>query len=250
MADTSKTPPPTAQPGAPPAQAVAKAAPLGPAPIVPAQNDAARLAIQNGGLPTAKPRKDGFKHGSKEAIAADRETARVQKAAQRARLRAATTPPALPPAGATGPALPDQNQTLLSNAGAEGLDQVAPLVPWTGEDLAPALLDTLELLEDADRAFIEGKLEKAHLSAASVKEVMADAAWPERSKKGISRYGAQALAKGLNALGLSAKHKDVALVLPSVAYLIADRAKLHRRLDALVKAANPPTAQPGASPQK
>jgi hypothetical protein len=108
--------------------------------------------------------------------------------------------------------------------------------------LSGAMLDSLELLEEADKAVIEGKLEKAHLSPASVQEVMGDAAWPERSKKGITKYGSSALAKGLNALGLSAKHKDVALVLPSVAFLITDRVKLYRRLDALIKAAKPPAA--------
>ena len=105
-------------------------------------------------------------------------------------------------------------------------------------------MDTLELLEEAEKLSIESKLEKARIPAVLQKEILNDAAWPDRSKKGISKYGGSALAKGLNALGLSGKHKDVVLILPSVAYLIADRAKLHKRLDDLVKAANPPPTQP------
>lgn len=102
------------------------------------------------------------------------------------------------------------------------------------------MLDSLELLEELDVSSIEGKVHKCHLPPEIVKEVMQDASWPERSKKGITKYGASALAKGLNALGISAKHKDVGLILPSAIYLVSNRIKLHRRLDALIKAANTP----------
>lgn len=102
-------------------------------------------------------------------------------------------------------------------------------------------MDAIELLEEADLTAIQGKLQQANLDKVLCKEVMEDAHWPERSKKGMTKHGAPALAKALNAIGVSAKHKDAVLIVPSLAYLILDRVKLHKRLNELIKAANPPT---------
>ena len=187
--------------------------------------------------------------GTPEALDADREKERLKKQRQRDRLRALQPPPALPSAApkplAGTPPAPG------APPGAPGDVATIDVLPWVGQDVAPALGDALALLEEADKLSIETKLQKAHLPPQVVAEVMADAAWPERSKQGITKYGGDALAKGLNALGLSSKHKDVALIAPALAYLLVDRVKLHRRLDDLVKAANataPPPAAPATKP--
>lgn len=223
-----------------------------PGPTLPSGAGAGQIAKLSGSpAPNGKPRKDNLVPGSPEAIKADREAARLAKQKQRARNRAQVVPPPLPARTHTpSPALVDQTHAQIPDGASPVRVEDAEMVPWLSEDLSGPLLDTLELVEEADKFSIETKLQQAHLSPENVREVMRDAVWPERAKRGLSKYGAGALAKGLNALGLSAKHRDVALIVPSLAFLITDRIKLHKRLDALIAAANPPAApSPGQTPK-
>lgn len=215
---------------------------------------AGQLASVHGSpAPNGKPRKDGLVPGSKEAIEADREKARLAKADQRARKKSAALPPALPNAI---PGIPLAIPVRVNPPGPQVETGAAPaqledveMVPWIGADIEPAVLDTIALLELAEGASIEGKLQKANLDQKSIKAVMEEVPWPERSKKALTRYGGSTLAKALNAVGISAKQKDIVLLAPSLAYLIYDRVKLHNRLDALIKAANAAkTPEPGKTP--
>lgn len=219
----------------------------GQAPSLPPGNGAGQIARRaESPAPNGKPRKDNLTPGSPEALEADRKKARDQKAAQRARIKATQPVAPLPSRPVTPLAAQTQHQIP-----AQETNGMAPMpledvqvVPWTAQDCSPALQDTLEILEEADKIAIEGKLKKANLSPENAREIMEDVPWPERSKQSISRRGGSALARVLNWMGVDSKYSDAVNVIPAFAYLLYDRTKLHKRLDELVAAANQPATKP------
>jgi hypothetical protein len=210
-----------------------------------------------GGNVGRKPRSDGLKPGSPEAIAADRAKNAERMRRARAEKAAATPPPPLPAAGAPGVAAPQSVSGQAQNPGdplglPPGVDGVSPLADWTAEDFNGAAPEVIELIEawciESDTALAaEGGLpEKV------VRKIAADAAFPKSSKESLRRTSPAMLAKFANAVKLPGTLKPYIAGLPSVAVIVIGRLKNRAEIRKLIEedrklraeASKPQTASP------
>lgn len=222
--------------GSGPAPAVAKPNPPGPTATTPAPTPAAVTAPLFGGYVGGRPRKDGLKPGSPEALAADREKDRLRKARSAAAARASaaaanpaplpaavpgSTPPPAPGVG-TGPSLPPAG--------------VAGPLPWEAGTLKPLFDQLIPAVEVLTVRAVTDRADKARLPVAVVKEIERDAAWNEPAKKAIAVAAPQVAAKWLNKSGLSAENQPELVLGTAVAALLVHQNKVLSRLDKLIAA--------------
>jgi hypothetical protein len=197
---------------------------------LPAAPSAKDTAPRFGGLRGGRKRKDGLVPGSPEALEADRKKDADRKARNRATKQAdpAPLPSAVP--GQVAPGAPPD----AAPGGVLGSEADAPL-PWQPEALQPIFDELVPLAESVD---IKGIIEKAHkakLPGELIHRIETDARWPELSKKGVLMSAPKVSAKLLNMTGISAEHQDTALLLTSVAAILASRNRVCSRLDKIIQ---------------
>jgi hypothetical protein len=219
---------------------VAGNAPAQSAGALSAQSSASATAPLFGGLRGGRPRKDGLKPGSTEALAADREKDRLRKQAQRVRESAAQPPP-LPSAPTVPGAIPAPPGNLAGLPGAQGL----PVMAWQPEMLKPIFEQLIPACEEVATDGIINRAIKARLPKECIKEIEIDAKWNAPAKKAIEISGPQVAAKWLNKSGLSAENQGEIVLLTAISSLVASHALLANRLNKLIILANTPAAGQG-----
>lgn len=217
------------------------AAPAAGAPLVPAVSSMPLF----GGFRGGRKRKDGLKPGSPEAIQADRNKDAKRKRDERAALSAAAQPSPLPAAvvnltspPAVGPG-PAPVGALAPGPGVE----MSAFVPWDGKALLPVFEQAIPLAEELALRAVVKKARSARLPEKVLDEIEKDSAWPMRSKKLLEESSAQLAAKYLNKGGISAEYQPEIVFGVALCAVVAGHAKVLRRLDKLIAAAN---AGPGA----
>lgn len=215
-------------------------------PTIPVGTDAASRAVLAGGNKGGRQRDDGLVPGSEAAAAADRKKDRERKARDR-ELVAKANPAALPSRAVEtlGPVPP-----LVGGSPGLPLDGIAETPPWTAEMVSPGCLQALLLLEELDKAFMQAKLGQANIPPELWKGMLDELRWPEVAKKGLTKDGAEAVAKLFTAMGVHPKYAYLINVFPSAIYLVLDRVKAHKRLTEIITVANAATTQPGQSQKK
>ena len=183
-----------------------------------------------GGLRGGRPRKDGLKPGSPEAVEADRKKNAERMARNRERERAAN-PPALPSAlpGASHPA-PEVAPPAGDVVGVSG----APVYAWTAEDFRDAAPELVELAEawrvDAHtKSAVAGKLPKR-----VVEEIAKDAAFPPGSKRSLSNASPQTLAEMFNALHVPLSFKKIVTLAPALVYIVVRDIQVGSRVQKMI----------------
>ena len=235
---------PAAAPAPQPAPAVAGGGPAGP-PTSPAPPpSASNTAPLFGGFRGGRPRKDGLKPGSPEALAADRENDRLRKERTRARART-ENPPTLPPAsgGAAPPPLPAVGADPGIEGGAPGI-----VVPWDQSTLKPLFDQLIPTLENLTVAQITSRAAKARLPKDVLAEVEKDARWAEPARKAVAISAPQVAAKWLNKSGISAENQAELVLGTAVASILTGHVMLMRKLDKLI--ASQATAPPPPPQEK
>ena len=185
-----------------------------------------------GGNVGRKARADGFKPGSPEAIAADRDRDARRKRDERAAKAAATPPPPLPPSAESVPA-------TLANAplapGGNVSDPLAdPLLQWAPADFSDCAPELLELVEGwrvdvRTQQAVEGRLPRK-----LVQEIAADAAFPKNAKQSLSRTSPATLADLFNALNVPVKLKKYVVSAPLILYLAVRDIACGARINKLI----------------
>jgi hypothetical protein len=198
-----------------------------------------------GGNPTGRTRKDGLKPGSPEAAEADRKRNAERMANKRAAERAAAPPPALP-ASTAG------TSAVLSNPGATTIPVVdgfaePPSVGWLAEDFKQVAPDTIDLLEQwrvSDKISIA---EEGKLSAAVVRQIEKDAAFPAPAKRSLQSSSPAALAKLFNSLNVPVALKSYITTCPTILYLIVrdiqQRSEIRKLIQSEAERASKPTEE-------
>lgn len=216
--------------GSPPAAKVPATDPLAAAAGLAAGKPAAEKK-PFGGNAGRKPRADGLKPGSPEAIAADKAADAERKRREREARRLAEPPPPLP-AGA--PMAVEPAAADVPAAGLVAGDAVDPVVCWTVEDFrqcAPELVELAEAwrIDSHTKAAAAGKL-----PAPVVNEIAKSAAFPPGSKKSLSTASPVTLAKMFNALKVPVAFKGIISAAPALAYIIVRDLQTSARIEKLV----------------
>jgi len=185
-----------------------------------------------GGHAGKKPRADGLKPGSPEAVEADRRADAARKRAARAEKNSATPPPPLP--AGTPPAVDSLSATPDPAAGALAVDAVDPVLSWTPDDFRECAVELVELAEawridSHTKHAAEGKL-----PAAVVKEIANGAAFPPSSKKSLSTSSPVTLAKMFNALKVPLAVKPLITTAPALCYIVVRDLQTSARIDKLI----------------
>ena len=239
--------------GNPPAQPVATL----PVPNAPGGSPAAAVAPAKkpfGGNVGKKTRADGFKPGSPEALAADRERDAKRKRDERAAKAAATPPPPLPASAAPlGTSVSDQ----AAPPGDDAFMPVAdPVLLWTPADFNDCARELVELAEEWRISERTKQAVNGKLPARVVKEIAGDAAFPPGSKRSLSNSSPATLARMFNALRVPVSLKSVITVAPALAYIIVRDLKTGQRIDQLIadeeekrKTETPPAGQSQPPPK-
>lgn len=245
---TTPGPAPSPQPGAPAPKPNPPNNPPAPGATVhsalPPGTSASSLAVKHGGNKGGRKREDGLVPGSPEALAADRKRDAERKKRERATVSEQRLPAPLPPviSPLDRPVQPG-GDSLLAGAGIED----ASFLPWSGEMVTPAIIQSVALLQELEKGYVEKKLAAANIPVTEWNKILDMAKWPDLAVRGITKSGGDATARLLNYLGISSKYKDVLNFCPSLIFFVLDRMKFYKRLDELVKVANPP-AQPAKKP--
>jgi hypothetical protein len=217
-----------------------------------------RPGVTLGGLLGRGKRADGLPAGSGAAQVADSEKERLRKAIYRASKKQAESPPVLPPPVAKPgqPASPAgaQASTVSGSAPVNGMaavppgpgDVSAPIVLWTGPDLAPVTDAAVPLMEEVLHTQKLQKLRSAKIAPETIKQIEKDFEWPGQSKAMLSKTGAALGAKYLNKIGVNAVYKDEVNFGMALLLILKKEAATNRRLDKLIAAAEK-TAGPATS---
>ncbi len=232
---------PVASPPAssPPASPVAPGTPAGLDPhAAPAVSAVASVPLF-GGQRGGRPRKDGLKPGSPEAIAADKLRDAERKRLSRA--RASGEPPPLPAAGVADPAAPPAAGGDVLRDGGE-LPLAAPQAPdWAPEDVQPAVVQLVSLGEDIAVRQIGDRARSANLDGALLAEIEKDAAWNPSAKKNLVQGGSPLAAGALNKLHVPKAAAPFLTYVPGLTMIVSNHLRLLKRLDALIEAAHKTT---------
>ncbi len=206
----------------------------GQAPVNPPPRPAHVSVPLFGGYVGGRPRKDGLKPGSPEAIAADREKDRLRKArraaAEKAVLEASKPLPAATPGqpGAAPSPVPGVATVPSALAG-----QAGP-IPWEATQLRPLFDQLLPAVEALTVRQVVDRAEKAKLPAAVVREVEKDCAWNEASKKALAVSTPQVAAKWLNKSGISAENQPELVMGTAIAGIVVGHTRVFKRLDKII----------------
>lgn len=201
-----------------------------PAAGAPASPSALETATRHGGLPGGKPREDGLKPGSPEALAADRKKDADRKRAARAvanRLR--PEPPALPSA------VPGATQTPGNSPAAAPGSPVDPaFVPWQADIIKPLVEDLLEAAEESRVAQFAAKCKQLGDMPKLIKEIEGDAHFPKAAKVLLVTSLPRLAAKWLNKSGISAEYQDELAVATAFLLIIKQDRATNAKLDKLI----------------
>lgn len=176
-----------------------------------------------GGNVGRKPRADGLKPGSPEAIEADRKRDADRKRRERAEKRAATAPPVLPAATAPlplDPPAPGAPVDIPQDGGAVA-PAPDPVGGWTAEDFTYA---APELVELAEMWRVNQRTKEAvdyGFPRPVVEEYAKRTAFPPKAKASLSKSSAPVLADLFNTLKLPLKLKPAVATFPALVFLIA-----------------------------
>lgn len=197
-----------------------------------------------GGNPGGRPRKDGLKPGSQEALAVDREKARVRQQNHRARV-AASNPPVLPANLPPGPGAPaPQAPGVAALPPGESVQVVAP---WQPDLLRPLFEELVPEVEAEMVASNTTKAAEARLPAALIKEVEKDSRWSQTAKKAVIVSSPPVAAKLLGLMGISPENQNEVVLVGALLSIWRGHARVARRLDTLIAERNG-TARPGSGP--
>ena len=190
-----------------------------------------------GGLRGGRPRKDGIKSGSPEAVEADRKKNAERMARNRERERLAN-PAALPSAapGVAGAPAPPVGDLALPMPGA--------VAEWTAEDFREAAPELVELTEawrvdTHTKHAVAGKLPRR-----IVEEIAKDAAFPPGSKRSLSSASPQTLAEMFNALSVPLSFKKIVTLAPALVYVIVRDLQVGGRVQKMIADENERQAVP------
>ena len=228
---------PPAQPAPPPVAPVGSGTATA---TIPPGTSAAVSAPLFGGLRGGRKRKDGLPPGSPEAIEADRKKDALRKAKQRA-AQQRPDPAPLPVAGAA----PAPGGALAPDGALLGVEGQA--IPWEPKMLQPLLKQLVPAIEELTNNKIVAKAELCRIPPDLVKEIKADAKWPDTAKEILELSGAQVGAKWLTKFGVSSENQAEITLGTAIVFLVSNNLLLMRRLTALAAAVNTPVKQPGQS---
>ena len=232
---------PGAPPGAPAAAPLVSPGQSNATPTAAPSPAAAVTASQHGGLRGGRARADGLVPGSKEALEADRkyDAARHQKKRDLKRKEAQTDPPPIPPAG----------QTPAGGVAAVPGAAVAAGIPWDPKMLEPLFKQLVPTAEEIAVKQLTDKAVKAHLPGEIIHDIEKKAAWNPMAKQALEIAGAQVAAKWLTKSGISAEHQPEVVLGTALCSIFAGHVLLLKRMDELIREANPPATTP-AKPQE
>ena len=190
-----------------------------------------------GGLREGKRRKDGLVPGTQEAIEADREKARLRKAAQRAKSRAADPPP-LPAASlANQPLAPGADLGALPGLEADPAFVAGP-VPWDDKILKPIFVELIPTIEAHCMTSLQDAAAQARLPEVVQADITREAAWPESSRKLLLIACPQLAAKYLNKTGISSENAPEVMLATAIASIALSHTRLLSRIKAVGASAN------------
>lgn len=186
-----------------------------------------------GGNPTGRPRKDGLRSGSPEAIEADRERSKDRKRKSRLAKRMVGDAPPLPSLGDDGEA---------------PVPLEAPM-PWDASLLSPVVVEMILAVEAVSVRQLKERAAKVPDAppgfAATVEK---DAEWNTAAKTALGSALPQVVAKWLNRSGVSADAAPEVIAVTAMVSIYLGHTMLLKKLEAMAGTRKPVTDNPPPPP--
>lgn len=187
------------------------------------------ISTRFGGSPTGRPRADGLRSGSPEALAADREKSKERKRKSRESKRLAKDAPPLPSLG-------DDGETPVPALAA---------VPWEPALLEPVVHEMMTALEALSIRQITARAAKVpDAPPGFVETVASDASWNVPAKTALQSSLPQVACKWLNRSGISADNAPEVIAVTAAMSIYLGHSILLKKLDAMAGRVKPVTDNP------